>query len=175
MFARTAAAMLVLLGFFDSLQAQPASPVDKALKAAKDAALLWSAPMHFKFDAHMVSQVAFSPDGKYLAAVATDVNLAAAIRIHDVADDKEHLRIGGATWGYRCITFTSDSKKIFASGHGNSQPMPHAIRGYSLDKGAQLHELMGHTDEVLALQMLEDDKTLASVHMDGTVRYWDLA
>jgi WD40 repeat protein len=130
--------------------------------------------MQFKFDAHMVAQIAFSPNGKYLAAVATDVNLASALRIHDIAEDKEHLRIGGATWGYRCITFTSDSKKIFASGHGNAQPMPHAIRGWSLDKGVELHVLQGYAEEVIALQMLEDDKTLASVHVDGTVRFWDL-
>lgn len=172
MSARLVAILSVVAMINPPLWAQPAKPLGDS--PTLEAATLWSVPMQFKFDAHMVSQVAFSPNGKYLAAVSTDLNLPAALRIHNISDDKEHLRLGGATWGYRCIAFSADSKKIFASGHGNTQPFSHVIRGWSLDKGIELHELQGHSHEVLALQMLEDQKTLASVHADGVIRYWDL-
>ncbi|WP_153558343.1 WD40 repeat domain-containing serine/threonine-protein kinase [Roseimaritima sediminicola] len=69
------------------------------------------------------------------------------------------------SWG----KFSSDGR-VFASAHHD-----HSLRVQWLDGTRPPLRLSGHQDEVKALVFLDQDRVLASLATDNTLRFWDLA
>jgi WD40 repeat protein len=158
---------------YQTALAQPSSAADADKARARQAALLWYFPRSFRYDVHMVSQVAFSPDGKVLAAISSDI-LDDAIRLFDVEADKEQIRFGGPRRGYSCILFTADSNTLFTAGLDRGQEAYVFLR-WSPATGRETLRFQATLAEALSIHLIESEKTLVSIHLDGTLRFWDLA
>ena len=106
----------------------------------------WPSP-----DATRVSQVAFSPDGKFLAAVKGY----ATVHLWDVATGKE-VR----SYGARCVAFAPNGR-LLACGGGDEKGG--IVRLYELPSGKEVHALRGHLTTVAAVTFAPDGATLISI------------
>jgi RNA polymerase sigma factor (sigma-70 family) len=129
--------------------------------------LLWDAPAYAEHLHQGPCQLAFSPDGKKLAASAT----ACALHVWDVARGREDSQRAQShhdqTW---CVVFSPDGQTV-ASGSAD-----HAIALWDADTGKERLRLLGHQGTVSSLAFSPDAKLLASSCRmnDHTVRLWDL-
>jgi WD40 repeat protein len=108
--------------------------------------------------------LAFSPDGKTLAAGGNDCQ----IRFWDPEIGKE-LRppLEGHTGFVNCLTFSSDGK-LLASGSEDND-----LRLWDVNSGKQLCRFQGHESVIECIALAPDGKTLASSCLGGTLRLWD--
>jgi len=110
-----------------------------------------------------VNHVAFSPDGRSLAASTND----GAIRLWQVADWQPRAIFSGHTGEVQVIAFTADSQRLASASDDQT------VRVWEVHSGRLLHILQGHTHRVQAVAFSPDDQLLASGGNDGTVRVWE--
>jgi WD40 repeat protein len=134
-----------------------------------------------------ISELAFSRDGKLLAVAGHG-----RLETWDVETGKLQKTfnhsVKGVFWGEvkrvvrgpddpeaitipddpRCIVFSADGKKLFASGLENF------IRVWDPATGEETAKLAGHTSPVTWLVMSRDGKTLASGTFYGEIKVWDV-
>jgi RNA polymerase sigma factor (sigma-70 family) len=123
-----------------------------------------------------VHVLAFSPDGKILAAAPQNGMLSGgsysekenAIRLWDVASGKELLRIPMGIDGTQALAFTRDGKMLIVGG----TLAPLQLR--EVTTGKMRLELPGHRHGITSLALSQDGKRLASGSQDGTVLVWDV-
>jgi WD40 repeat protein len=110
--------------------------------------------------------VAFSPDGKIVAAGSDDHT----VRLWEVATRQQ---IGTPLTGYTgpvtSVAFSKDGKTLAAGSYD------HTVRLWDVTSRTVIATLTGHTGRVLSVAFSPDGKTLASGSVDGTVRLWDVA
>ena len=112
-----------------------------------------------------VCSVAFSPDGRLLAASTAN----GEIRIWQVEDGQQlHVLTGHVVWVWT-IAFSPDGR-FLASG-GTDQ----TVRLWDVDSNNCLHILRGHTDRVRGVAFSPDGRLLASASGDQSVRLWDVS
>ncbi len=110
-----------------------------------------------------ILSVAFSPDGKLLAA--SDINH--EIHIWQVSDGKKLLTCkvdDGWVWS---VAFSPDSR-ILASSANRS------VNLWDVQTGECLQTLPGYTSRIFSLSFSPDNRLLASGSEDKLVRIWDL-
>jgi len=118
-----------------------------------------------------IFSVAFSPEGKQLAAGTMD----SEIRLWQVVDSKQLLICQGHTAWVRSVAFSPDGS-LLASGSSD-----HTIRLWDVSDaqapGAErcLKILQGHRDRVRAVGFHPGGDILVSGSGDGTIRLWDFA
>ena len=109
-------------------------------------------------------RVAFSPDGTLLAITTGD-----SILLMDVATGRltRRLDVQGVDIFISDLAFTRNGGWL-AAGVNNDLVIFDPITGI------RLRTLSGHSDQVIALTMLDDGKRAISVGEDQTLRTWDL-
>lgn len=114
--------------------------------------------------------VAFSPDGKRLAAGGGDWKPGGVnqLNIWDVASRQQVLKLVGHQNAVLSVAYAPDGKIMASAG------VDPVIRIWDTERGATLHTLPGHQHYVEGLSFSADGKSLVSASRDGSVRLWNV-
>ncbi len=153
----------LLLGFFILLTLVPAGQAqpDDALPPGAVARL---GEVRYRHVGRIFA-LAFSPDGKTLAAGGWDGSL----RLWDVATREELRQFVGHLGWVQSVAFSPDGKLLASGGKDK------IIRVWETATGKELHRLTGHTERVQRLEFSPDGKMLASRDMYQALHLWDVA
>jgi WD40 repeat protein len=108
--------------------------------------------------------LAYSPDGRWLAARAADER---AVRLLDARTHAEAARLTGHEKNVHSAAFSRDSRRLATCGADRT------VRVWEVETRA-CQELPGHTDEVFTAAFHPDGKRLATAGRDRAVWLWDL-
>ncbi len=120
--------------------------------------LLWTVPRPDRFDLAL----AFSPDGKHLAAGGKD----GAIRFWDVANGRPGLTMEGHTAAIYGVVFSPDGKRLASASADNT------VKIWDVDSGIEVLTLKP-ASTIRHLAFSPDGKHLAGGGLDGTISLWD--
>lgn len=119
--------------------------------------------------ANQVRAVAFSPDGKLLAAAGGNPAQFGEVKIWDVAERKELRSIRGHRDNIFAVAFSPDGKMIATCSYDR------IVKLWDVATGSEIKTLKDHTDAVFSIAFSPDGKRLASASADRTVKIWDVA
>jgi WD40 repeat protein len=115
----------------------------------------------------MITSLAYSPDGQYLASGGFD----SFVRLFDVADRSLHTVFEGHSDRIQSVCFSPNGKILASASNDGS------IRLWDVDAedGSCLVNLSGHHThhDVTSVEFSSDGRTLASGSLDRTVRLWN--
>jgi len=109
--------------------------------------------------------VAFSPDGKVLAAGTAE----GQVRLWRVTDGQPLLTCEGHLGAVWSVAFSPDGR-LLASGSTDG-----TVRLWEVSTGHSLKMLAGHTHQVWSVAFSPDGRLLASGSNDQTVRLWEVS
>ena len=112
--------------------------------------------------------VAFSPDGRYLAAGGN--GLIAGFTLWDVATGECRLRIHGDFGAVKSLAFSRDGKVIATAGAYEA-----GVRLWDVRSGQLIRSFAGHQMGTNSLAFSPDGTILATGGNDGTGRLWKVA
>ena len=119
--------------------------------------------------AEVVRAVAFSRDGRLLAAAGGLPARKGEVKIWDVAQGKELRTIQGHADAIYAVAFSPDGKQVATSSYDK------LIKLWDVESGAEARTLKDHIDAVYALAFTPDGKYLVSGAADRTVKIWNPA
>jgi pimeloyl-ACP methyl ester carboxylesterase len=109
-----------------------------------------------------VGDVAFSPDGRWLAAGSDDNK----IRLWRTADYELVKTLEGHTHYVNGVAFSPDGSLLVSGSHDKK------VRIWDVQSGQLVKLLDGHEGVVLRVDMNSSGTLIASISWDGTVRLW---
>jgi WD40 repeat protein len=117
-----------------------------------------------------ISQVTFSPDGRWLASGSWDKT----IKLWDVATGYEVRTFNGHTDAVTSIVFSPDGRWL-ASGSGDNGD--NTVKMWEVATGRELASMAAHSTRghVMAVAFSPDGRWLASGALDGTLKLWEMA
>jgi len=114
-----------------------------------------------------VYEVAWSPDGRFLASGTTDIgNEDYEIRIWDVEADAMKARLAGHSNYVTDLAWSSHSMTLASSSDDNT------VRLWDPVKGKLTHTIEVHTNRVRGVTFSPDGRVLVTNSWDGTLRFW---
>jgi eukaryotic-like serine/threonine-protein kinase len=123
-----------------------------------------------------VQGVAFSPDGRYLAAGYSELNEgggAGHVEIWETSrDDLTRVARLPDVPGVAAVAFSPDGRQIAAASPGLVHLWTGGPAGWSAG-AVEARELRGHSGRVLDVAFRPDGRQLASAGVDRTVRLWN--
>ena len=113
--------------------------------------------------------VAFSPDGRRLAAVGglIAVHPDREVKVWDAQTGQEILSLRGHVGGLRSVAFSPDGRRLASAG------LDQTVKLWDAATGQEVLTLRGHIDNVFCVAFSPDGHQLASASTDKTVRIWD--
>ena len=115
-------------------------------------------------EARAVRNIAFSPNGKLLAAASWD----GKARIWDPATGNLVFALEGHTNCVHNVAFSPDGKLLATASWDGT------VKLWDTETGGEVNTLKGHRNWVLGVQFSPDGKWLATGCRDATVKLWDL-
>src|SRR5262249_18834135 len=113
-----------------------------------------------------VKSVAFSPDGKHLAAGGHDKT----VRIWDAETGKETLTLQGHTDTVFCVAYSHDGKRLASATKNQTVKVWELATGHA---AITLRPRVAVYDDVLGVAFSPDGKHLAATN-SSNVRIWDV-
>ena len=114
--------------------------------------------------------VAFSPNGRWLAACSNPVDRTAGeARVFDAATGQGIFTLRGHTSNVTSVAFSPDGRRIATSSFDRT------IKLWETETGQEVFTLRGHTSGVLSVAFSPDGRQLASGSIDSTAKVWDNA
>ena len=111
-----------------------------------------------------VGDLAFSPDGKFLATASDDRK----IRIWETSNYELQSTLEGHTHYVNGVAFSPGGKLIVSSSHDDT------VGIWDANTGQLLNMLDGHENAVLRVAVNPTGTLIASISWDGTVRLWGI-
>jgi WD40 repeat protein len=111
-----------------------------------------------------VLTVAYSADGKFLAAAGEDK----AIRVWELKTGRVLHRMDGSPDAVLSVAFSPHASIVASAGRDQ------AIRTWRISNGKLRSTWLGHGARVWSIAFAPDGETLASASADGTIRFWDV-
>ena len=109
-----------------------------------------------------VRELAFSPDGKTLAAA---LGMEKKMEIWSLETMSISGMIKDSDW-LNCIVFTPDGKFVVTGGS--------AVKVWDIQSGIAVKTFEGHTDEIYSVSVSPDGQYIASASNDKTTKLWKL-
>jgi WD40 repeat protein len=162
--------LLFTLAHAETVDAAAFSPDSRLVASASHQTIaVWEAStgrLLFTLKGHTadVLDLAFSPDGKWLAGSGRD----GAVRLWQPAPQQEAQTLPWPDQVIRTVAFAPDGK-LLAGGAADA-----TIRLWNPASGREVARLTGHHDSVRCATFSPDGKRLASASNDRTVRIWDV-
>ncbi len=117
--------------------------------------------------AETVRAVAFSPDGKLLAAAGGLPGRSGEVRIWNVESREPATTIKGHDDAIYAVAFSPDGKLVATSSYDK------LVKLWDATTGAEVRTLKDHIDAVYALAFTPDGSRLISGSADRTLKVWD--
>jgi hypothetical protein len=117
--------------------------------------------------ADSVRAVAFSPDGKRLAAGTGGLNKPGEVQVWDVTTGRELPSLKGHAAEVTCVAFSPDGNRLASASYDRT------VKMWNADTGQEVVTLKGHTNTVSSVCWSPDSKCLASASWDQTVKVWE--
>ena len=128
--------------------------------------ILWDALCHEALARahhdHLVNQCAFSSDGRFLVSASSDYSA----RVWEVPSLRLHTVLRGHGDDVDMAAFSPGDRRIATCA------LDRCVRIFNL-AGNCLHEMHGHTGNVLSLAWSLDGQYVVTSSVDGTIRKWD--
>jgi WD40 repeat protein len=122
---------------------------------------------------HLATAAAFAPDGKTLAATASDGNNS-TLSLWDVATGRRTQRFTARRWHLSCVAFSPDGRVLASAGFGQRQGKPHGevmLRDTATGKELRWLAVPG---SLFSVRFSPDGKFLAATGRPGKTRLWAL-
>ncbi len=124
---------------------------------------------HFDGLADIARAVAFSPDGKLLAAGGGYAQQGGVVKIWNVDERREALTIEGHADTIQALAFSPDGTMLATASYDKD------IKLWDTASGRELRTLRDHIDAVYALAFTPDGSWLLSGSADRSVKIWNPA
>jgi WD40 repeat protein len=111
-----------------------------------------------------VESVAFSPDGKTLAAGSGNF-----IKLWDVSTGTDLRTLKGHSNLVRSVAFSPDGKILASSSSDRT------VKLWNISTGTELRTLIGHSEDVFSIAFNPTGRILVSGDDDGKIKLWDIA
>ena len=115
------------------------------------------------FSSGVPADLAFSPDGKRIAAAGFD----RTVKVWDAASGQEMLILKGHTDRVETLAFSPDGSRIASAGWDQTVKIWDAVTG------REIRTLRGHVGSVMSVKFSPDGTRIASSGQDQTVNLWD--
>jgi WD40 repeat protein len=129
----------------------------------------WSALLNLRINTASLGAVAFSPDGRFLAAgslAVLDANN--RVLVWDSHSGKQVKSLRGHTGFVYGVAFSPDGRFLASCGADRT------VRLWERGTGREVLKLTGHDAPILRVAFSPDGKRVASASFDGSVRVWDV-